>query len=1512
MSGNLLNNDNKTNYLFKKENFKSQTKLDGFSSGVTTRTFAQELYEGKSITLNSSIFGVDISKNIPFQVSVRGLYDTSQNALSPPNSLIPDVDESEWPPTASSALDQNLKFYDLSNLFPSLDYYRFYKRVYLEPVELNNPSFWWLPERPFPELPSPDNNLLANMIPAGISFFSDTFTPIVEFYNSSIGLWQSQLGAFYSTNPSQNSVNWSIDYATGILTLNVSQQHLNSISFSLDAGATTQTETTRPRISFMKYIGPLGAIGSGSGSGSGISDVSFNDLVEDISQNTNDISVLDISLNKWLFAIPDPVTRAGPGGLGYSISTANPPVVTLEWINPPQRCAAFDFYNINTEIFPGNSNLDQIYYATNNGLNDASQDHQIWNTITRSMNKLPFHERIVIQVKTFDSNQTMIQDWTNMDDPTISNSTNTTNNNTRYPVFKDVNKAVIISNPSLATETTQQIGGDNTYRSTNVLNSQNLYRFRIALDNRSCDGMSSPHTWTPEATRDINGILNWTVIPEDPNVFIELGNYGPPDAPTSIEFIPAPFNHENYPSESEIGTIEMTHTGVMDLSFNTAFNTSANILGQFGFDLSGSLLNTSVQLGSLNTVNPIPASFDYCNRIPFTFQDVSYNTGFTNSNNHLVKVSNNVTNPGTWNTSGFVNTNGLEAYPQHVYDISGFYFMNDQFPDATPPYLKAFASASAVINGNKQTEFSTNKNTAIKVFGSTGVNFMDKWSGNVDYSNNNVGTPNYQIHLANPPPNYPSGTALSNDPTKLAKVRINDNNGTERYAILIDSGSILDISFNIASDYGTGSLTQPYGPVSNFGDSSVINFITCPHGQGNVPNTNDVGEKVYDTKFFKYELEFDGWQGGSLQSNTVTSGNLYGWQGLTQSTTVPYPATFEFSTQPLNLTIVSDDATGPVVINPTILQEKYGGYYNIHKIRQNTGIYNLTTTGSNSTYQIDDISHNNYNSYNLVLSQEANNTLLGTKTLKFNLGHVSTFDILPDSTNTHVDVSTMTTQRLFGVAMPTASIPIEINFKIDNIYKWWTWPTPEKLMVFEIFYRFNKAATGLDDTIMIDEAPISNRSIDWTFPITGDQTELYQPTIDVSTTSSPLRSTYKYSRKGKEGTTSDPNDEAQFFLRVTCKNNIYRPVIAYLEQYFSNNLITTSSPSATEAWDWGAGVKHILWWDYTYYGVSFTSNGTLPENFINNSNSTGYKLKDSRGSSSDPFGANWLGRNFSASSTPSSDHEWYFNDYDHSHKWPNGLTNNAFSLEDNQLIWSNGSFKSGFASGGTVTNNDNPYIDYRNYYDNTSLNLDYSAKGSSGESWNYTFTDYEGNQLSLNGDYKFIVIEDSTGDWFGTVPGSTTRFDGVEVYINGENILDSLTLGDDYIMYICGVGSYYGGTTPQTQNAKTFIDANGNTLYRSGWMDCQAQLQQNSYSDGVGCFPSSNIDSFNTIFRYGFNIQGLDITNSTNGTIDKIFYRIGLKNDSAQLSSSTYTNTTSNTGATKNIIESIKITYIKL
>ena len=1186
MSSNLLNNDNKTNYLFKKENFKSQTKLDGFSSNVTTRTYAQELYEGKSITLNNSIFGLDISKNIPFQVSVRALYDGSGNATFPPNNLIPDVDDSEWTSSVTIPEDQNIGSYDLSNNFPSLDYYRFYKRVYLQPVEGGNPSFWWLREDAT-KIASPDNNLLSNMIPAGISFYNDNFTPIVEFYNSSTNLWQAQAGAEYSTNLSQNKVNWSIDYATGILTLNVTESHLNGISFTLEGTTKTSSDSkkNRPRISFMKYIGPLGAVGSGGGSGGSISDASYNDLVEDISQNTSDISTLDISLNKWLFAIPDAVTLDGDG---YTISNSIPPEVRLSWRNPPQKCAAFDFYNVHTEVFDGNENLDQIYYATDMsscGLKGANLDSDIWNTITRSMNKLPFHERIVIQVKTYDTdssgNISMIHNgnWRDLSGALVSNcyvgkSGSQINKAIgRYPIFKDIETAVIVNDSSKQAVTRQEIGGDYTYRNTSCLDAQYQYRFRIALDNRSCDKMTSPHTWSPDKTeRDISGILNWTEIPKDPNVYIELGNYGPGGAPTSIAFDPTPpFNKENYPSVSEIGTIKMEHSGVMDLSFNTAFNTNADIKGTFGFNLSGSLLKSSVQLGSYNVASTMQSQFEYCNTDTFIFSDVSYNTHPTNSNSHIVNVSSDsgVFNPGSWSIKPniFSHNNTLEAYPQHVYDISGYYFMNDKFPDSTGPYVKAFAPAGAYSASNKETGFSNTENTSKKIFGGSN-NFLSDWAlpngGTNEFFTNTNEVPKYQIRLTNPPPNYPS--ASSNDTTKLANVR--DVSGNQHYAIMIDSsGSILDISFNIASDYSTSLNSGTYGSVTNFADASVTNFITCPHGQGNNPSLTDVGENIYDNKTFKYSLTFDAYQGGSAMSTTpsVTTGNLYAWHGDTQGVSVPYPATFTEQTSTptddhsLNLTVVSDDAVGPVDISATVLQQKYGGYYNIHKIRHDTGIYNITTDGSGNSFQVDDISHNNYNPYSLVLEQFRDvGTLLGSKTIRFKLGHVSTFDILPDSTVAQVNVSTISTQKLFGLSMPVGNIPLSLDFQIEDIYKWWTWPSGEHLMTFEIFYRYDKTATALGQTIMIDTASVSNRQIDWNFEITGTQSHTYTPTINVANnTSSPLRTTYKYSRNGKEGDGSGTlanGYDSQFFLRVTSKNNIYRTHSHFLNHFFSNQL----------------------------------------------------------------------------------------------------------------------------------------------------------------------------------------------------------------------------------------------------------------------------------------------------------------------------------------------------------------------
>ena len=74
------------------------------------------------------------------------------------------------------------------------------------------------------------------MIPAGIEKNGSIFTPIVEFYNPNApaGNEWTNAGATF-LNSTQDSANWSIDYATGILTLNVSKDHLDAINYDLDA-----------------------------------------------------------------------------------------------------------------------------------------------------------------------------------------------------------------------------------------------------------------------------------------------------------------------------------------------------------------------------------------------------------------------------------------------------------------------------------------------------------------------------------------------------------------------------------------------------------------------------------------------------------------------------------------------------------------------------------------------------------------------------------------------------------------------------------------------------------------------------------------------------------------------------------------------------------------------------------------------------------------------------------------------------------------------------------------------------------------------------------------------------------------------------------------------------------------------------------------------------------------------------------------------------------------------------
>ena len=90
---------------------------------------------------------------------------------------------------------------------------------------------------------------------------------------------------------------------------------------------------------------------------------------------------------------------------------------------------------------------------------------------------------------------------------------------------------------------------------------------------------------------------------------------------------------------------------------------------------------------------------------------------------------------------------------------------------------------------------------------------------------------------------------------------------------------------------------------------------------------------------------------------------------------------------------------------------------------------------------------------------------------------------------------------------------------------------------------------------------------------------------------------------------------------------------------------------------------------------------------------------------------------YSFSGTPSTNHEWYNNNYEHNH------SANPPTLDDTQLMWCNGGFKWFCGISGTPytkdTNKLNPYIDYRIYYDNNIAGKNYESQGTRGESWNY-------------------------------------------------------------------------------------------------------------------------------------------------------------------------------------------------
>ena len=1476
MADNLLNNENKTNYLFKKENFKAQTRLDGFSNTLQSINYPLEPYQGKSIVLQESIFSEDISKNINSSVFVTNLFLDS-NVLA-----------STWNGTVSQ---QIIKDKDLSDNYPSLDYYKFFKRVYLEPVEPDNPCFWWIREDQNLD-PSPDNNLLSKMVPGGLSGNNSMFNPIVEFWDKTLQAWISNEKAGIFQSPSVgNSVNWTIDYATGILTLNVSETHLSSINYNLDASnSKSNVEKCRPRISFIRYVGPLGGGSGGSsggnnsggsggtGTGNGISDASANAIIDN-----------------YLFEVPKKVI-----GISHEeVITSAGSEIQITWNNPNQRCAAFDFYQMSEDPVSA-EDLYQTYYVNSTGISNTTNNINIWKTIKRSLNKLPFHERLRVQYKAYNPNDNFsTPGWKDFPGAqikgTLANSTNDSNR-ILYPIFKDITKISISSiqnatNPasgqlhsniqSFHTQDIVPVSGavpndPLCYKSENYLDNTKVYHFRVALDNRACIGDPKKEFW--ESDRDISNNLNWATVPLDQNTFIELGSYGPAPPPSAIRVVVGENVFEPSSASTEyagtiVGFAGPSPNPVMDVSFNTKFPGPTNLSVQYGFDMSGGKKQNSKQLDSNNQY----IEFHYANENSFGFADLSYNTPMINADNFSVDCYSTF-NTGQWNPSNNFSSkypNGW-ALPEYTYDISNVYMKNNKVDE------KAFANNTVRQNLPDDSSYASPQETSTAIF--LANDYME-YLNNEDISSNGI-NPEYKITLTSAPSNY------YGDKAKLKAVRGNDSSTKILYAIFLKSGATLDINYK--------DTTRTYT------DSQISNFITCTQTK------LTAGTDIVGNNIAQYELKFTYYKNSVSNLPLLQSISIDGYDKGTGNWPRIYNSSGTGNNLTINLSVQNEDATQSTVSGPkTRNQEQFGGYYNIQKVLNDPISQNKTGLQGISILNVDDASSqtgattgpklpgNRYAPYSLELKQKipispysSSNPGQRTKTIHFLLAHAPTVDVSITKSNAEPDLTT--TCALFGALMPDNKISFGINgFEVDDINYNWMWPTGN---LCDLTLRYHNNTTG---TILDTE----EEDWDWTNN-RSTQTPTWNFGETLNTNSIILTNdSNKYSRNGKENNSSNISD-AQFSVKIVTKNNIYSTASPSVQEFESAYY---SNGGSTE-WDWTANNFHnnnrTLWWDYTYKENSI-SNGDLPIGFITvtgdkpGSNSISVTLQLQKKSilrTSGAFTTYWLGGSTPGvnNSLQTTNHEWYDTDYPH----------NSIDISDNQILWADGAFRCGGATGTYTkdTNILNPYIDYdSNYYaiGNTVAPLlpRHDLKFDKGEDWNYEIAAGQyydpllTSKQTINGKYKWLLKRLSWSANQGTYtagqnPWNTTS--SIEVYVsqdkNTPSFSNKLTLGEDYIIYFCVVGDGLNNVTSRVE----FGPNSNNSKYRSGWLDGQRKYTNfNNVNDGRGCFDyGKSQDAAGLIEKYIFTLPTLNFNStSAENYVTDIFIRIGIKNNSAQLSS---------------------------
>ena len=232
-----LNNSNKTTLLFKQFQNKSQAAIDTGSGGTS---FFNERYKSLNNIYNTDIFIENIERNLSDEYKLSSL-DACGN-----------IPGSKWNTTI---YDQD--YADSSFSIPNTNLI-FYKEIYLNPVSGTN-NAWWLIPPDFSNQITTDNNLLKDMIPFNFNSLSlSTFSPIFKYWDGEREQWKTQ-----DKQNNASSLNWLIDYASGILQFYQTDSKLNSLNIDCNSN----DEKKRPRISFIKYAGLKGLENFSGGSG---------------------------------------------------------------------------------------------------------------------------------------------------------------------------------------------------------------------------------------------------------------------------------------------------------------------------------------------------------------------------------------------------------------------------------------------------------------------------------------------------------------------------------------------------------------------------------------------------------------------------------------------------------------------------------------------------------------------------------------------------------------------------------------------------------------------------------------------------------------------------------------------------------------------------------------------------------------------------------------------------------------------------------------------------------------------------------------------------------------------------------------------------------------------------------------------------------------------------------------------------------------------------------------------